>query len=445
MDKTERQIVEEIDKRQDELIDYLSKLISFPSENEGIPNTGKETEIQDFLYEDFLKSDFDQVEKIAAEDQEHRPNVIGVLKGKGANTHSLMFNAHADVVPVKEVEKNKWDNDAYTATLKDGKVFGRGASDCKGGLAATIFAAKILKELKVDLESDLYVLSSVGEESQEGETIGAALTIDRGYKPSFAVIAEPSNTELHIESAGNFLFELKIKGKEAHTAARNQILFPQRFGIPSGNEVGVDAVAKAVPFIELMQRVEIENCHKWKTQTMNSGGYPIPLDNQGLGFFTITASKIEGGQYIGAVCGYVNIVFVVWYPNWVKEEDVAMDLKKKIMLLSETDEWLKANPPEFIYPTIQHWGPFKTDIAHAGVRLLGESLKEVQQDEPIYSSFRAVCDGTFLQHRGVTPVVFGPGGLNMSVHGPNEFVPVDELIRCAKTYALFAYRYCNKK
>ncbi len=443
MDKIEKQIIDEIDKRKDELIDYLGKLISFPSENEGIPNTGKETEIQDFLYEDFLKSNFDKVEKIAAEGQSHRPNVIGVLKG-GSDKNSLMLNAHADVVPVKEVEKGKWHSDAYKATVRDNKIFGRGASDCKGGLAATIFAAKILKELNIGLKNDLYVLSSVGEESQEGETIGAALAVERGYKPSFALIAEPSNCELHIESPGNFLFELKIKGKEAHTAARNQILFPQRFGMPSGDEVGVDAIAKAIPFIQMMQRIEIEYCHQWKTETMNSGGYPVPIDEQGLGFFTITPSKIEGGQYIGAVPGYVNIVFVVWYPNWKKEEDVAMDLKEKIMHLSQTDEWLKKNPPEFVYPTIQHWGPFKTDINHPGIRLLGESLQEIQQEQPIYSSFRAVCDGTFLQHRGVDPVVFGPGGLNMCVHGPNEFVPIDELIKCAKTYALFAYRYCNR-
>ncbi len=443
MDNIEKQIINEIDKRKDELIGYLGKLISFPSENEGVPGTGKETELQNYIYEDLLKSNFDKVEKIAASSDNQRPNIIGTLKGTN-NKSPLMFNAHADVVPVKEVESKKWNSEPYKATIKDGKIYGRGASDCKGGLSAMIIAAKILKDLKIDLKNDLYVLSSVGEESQEGGTIGTALAIDRGYKPDFAIIGEPSNCELHTESSGNFLFELKIKGKEAHCAARNQVLFPQRYGIPSGYEIGVDALDKAIGFIQLMQNIERENCHKWKTKTTNSGGYPIPMDNQGLGFFTITPAKIEGGQYIGAICGYVNIIFNVWYPNWLKEEDVAMSIKEKIMHLAATDDWLSANPPEFIFPTIQHWRPFKTSTDHPGVKLVEEALRDVQQKQPIYSSFRAVCDATFLQERGISSVVLGPGGLNMSVHGPNEFVPIDELLICAKAYAIFAYRWCNK-
>ena len=189
MDNIEKQIINEIDKRKDELIDYLGKLISFPSENEGVPGTGKETELQNYIYEDFLKSNFDKVGKIAASNDNQRPN---------------------------------------------------------------------------------------------------------------------------------------------------------------------------------------------------------------------------------------------------------------IMHLAATDDWLSANPPEFIFPTIQHWGPFKTSIDHPGVKLIEEALRDVQQKQPIYSSFRAVCDATFLQQRGISSVVLGPGGLNMSVHGPNEFVPIDELLRCAKTYAVFAYRWCNK-
>ncbi len=442
MKEIEKQIIDQVEERKNELLEYLGNLVSFPSENEGVPDTGRETELQNFIYDDMLKSGFSRVEKISAKNDGHRPNVLGVIEGSSSKS-PLMLNAHADVVPVKDIELKKWKSDPYKATVRDGKVYGRGTSDCKGGLASMVLAAKILKDLKVNLKNDLYVMSAVGEESQEGQTIGTALALERGYKPAFAVIGEPSNCEIHIESSGNFLFELKILGKEAHCAARNQVLFPQRFGIPSGYEIGVDAIDKEIAFIMLMQKIEWENSHKWKTATTNSGGYPIPMDNQGLGFFTITPAQITGGQYIGAVSGYANIIFNVWYPNWLKEEDVAMSIKEKIMHLAATDEWLSANPPEFIYPTIQHWRPFKTPMEHPGVRLIEETYKDVLNQQPIYSSFRAVCDGTFLQEKGVSSIVFGPGGLNMSIHGPNEFVPIEELIKCAKTYAVFAYRWCN--
>lgn len=438
----ETRIASEIDQRKEELIDYLKKLISFPSVNEGVPGTGKETEVQDFIYEDMLQSGFNKVEKISADKSGDRPNIIGTLKGK-TKGNSLMLNAHADVVPVEKEERKKWLTDPYKAVIREGMLYGRGSSDCKGGLAAAIFAAKVLKDLKVGLDSDLHILSSVGEESQEGETIGASLVVDRGYKPKFAVIAEPSNCEIHVESPGVFFFELKIRGKEAHPSARNQILFPQRYGLPSGSEVGVDAIAKAIPFLRLMQNIETQNCHKWKAKTLSGGGYPIPSDKQGLGFFTITPTKMEAGEYIGAVCGNVSIIFVVWYPNWLKEEEVANEIKDKIMHLAQTDDWLIKNPPEFIYPTIQHWRPFKNSVENAEVKLLGRTLEDIQQKPAIFSAFRAVCDGTFLEDRGVPSVVFGPGGLDMSVHGPNEFVKIEELITCAKTYAVFAYRFCN--
>ena len=113
------------------------------------------------------------------------------------------------------------------------------------------------------------------------------------------------------------------------------------------------------------------------------------------------------------------------------------------MSLSDTDDWLRENPPEFIYPTLQHWKPFRTPLDHPGVRRFGKSLSDVQQKDPIYSAFRAVCDGTFLQGRGIPSIVFGPGGMEMGAHGPNEYVPVDDLVMCTKTYALFAYRWCT--
>jgi acetylornithine deacetylase len=440
----ENAILGMVEENKGELIDLLKKLISFPSENEGIPGTGKETELQRFIHQRLREYRFDRVEDIAPEDSPERPNVVGTLEGTNSE-RALMLNAHADVVPVKEEERKKWSTNPYEPVESDGKVFGRGATDTKGGLAAILFAANVLKELDVELLHDLYVVSSVGEESQEGETIGTALVADRGYKASFAVIAEPSNCEIHVESPGVFFFELKVKGKEAHSCVRNQVLFPQRYGLPSGSAVGVDAIEKLISFIQLFQKIEVENNHKWKSPTLSGGGYPTAMDRQGLGFFTLTPSLVKGGEYLGAVAGYASITYIVWYPNWMREIDVAADIKRRVMSLSETDDWLRENPPEFIYPTLQHWKPFRTPLDHAGVQRFGKALSDVQHKDPIYSAFRAVCDGTFLQDRGVPSIVFGPGGMEMGAHGPNEYVPVDELIACAKTYALFAYRWCTNK
>jgi len=140
MDDIEMKIINEIDKRKNELLDYLKKLISFPSENEGIPGTGKETELQNYIYKDLMEAGFDRVDKVSCNNSGNRPNVIATLKGIETK-NSLMLNAHSDVVPVKKEEAKKWLTSPYKAVVRDGVIYGRGASDCKGGLASVIFSA----------------------------------------------------------------------------------------------------------------------------------------------------------------------------------------------------------------------------------------------------------------------------------------------------------------
>ena len=177
-----------------------------------------------------------------------------------------------------------------------------------------------------------------GEESSEGKTIGAASTVERGYKAPFAIIGEPSNSELHIESPGLFLFELTVLGKGAHTASRNLVIFPQRYGIPNGTEVGVDAITRMKLFQELFERLETQWNQRWRDELNNSGGYPLPVDRQGIGHFTINPSLIQGGTYLGAVPGYCKFTGNVWYPGWITQEEVIAELDRNIKAIASTDD-----------------------------------------------------------------------------------------------------------
>lgn len=257
MTSTKEKVIRDIDEKKEEIIDFLCQFIGFKSINPGIPGKGEEFEAQNWVRDQFEKFGFDKVDYWAVDPEKRRPNVVGIVKGKGKGK-SLIFNGHCDVVPVTEKELKRWTVDPWRATTKKGFVYGRGASDVKGGLTSMIWATKALIDSGISLKGDLYIESVVGEESQEGETIGTKATVDRGYRAPFAVVCEPTNCEIHVKSPGVFFFELIIPGKEAHTSARNQVIFPQRYGIPCGKEVGVDAIAKAVPFIELFQKLETQ-------------------------------------------------------------------------------------------------------------------------------------------------------------------------------------------
>ena len=441
MNSIKEKVIRYLSDKEEEIANFLSKFITFKSVSPGIPGQGKELEAQKWLRDQFEKFGFNEVDFWASDPEKKRPNVVATIKGKN-NGRSLILNGHCDVVPVTDQELKKWTVDPWQGVIKDGFVWGRGASDMKNGLTAMTWAAKALLDNGIPLKGNLYIESVVGEESQEGETIGAKATVDRGYKAPFAVVCEPTNCDIRVKSSGLFYFELVIQGKEAHTSARNLVIFPQRHGIPCGKEVGVDAIAKAIPFIEFFQRLETQLNQKWRDRILGGGGYPHPGDKQGIGIFTINPSFIEGGTYLGSIPGYCKITYCVWYPDWLTDEEVWQEFKEHVDALASTDDWLRENPPKFNVPVLQRWKPMKAvSVDHPGVKILSKSYGEISGKEVIISGVKAVTDATFLSQEGIPTVVFGPGGLG--VHGPDERASIDQIIQCAKVYAIMAMDWCG--
>lgn len=446
MSSQKEKVIQYIDRNTKNIVGFLCEFISKKSINRGTPCTGEELEAQDWLKEQFQSIGFDQVDYWFPDPQQRRPNVVGVIKGKGSERgRSLLLQGHVDVVPVPESELEQWHSNPWEGSVRDNEVFGRGASDTKGGNTAMIWAAKALIDCGIKLKGDLLVESVIGEESQEGETIGSADTIKRGHRADFAVVSEPTNCEIHTESPGVFLFELCVPGKSAHTATRNQVIFPQRYGIAAGPEVGVDAIARMKLFLDLFERLEVQWNHRWRSRVLGGGGYPLPMDKQGVGLFTINPSFIEGGTYLGSVPGFCKLTANVWYPSWMKVDDIIAELRDRVHSLAQTDDWLRENPPLLRAPVLQSWRPFKVEVDAEGVKTIASSYEEATGAKAIHSGFRATCDATWLNENGIPAVALGPGGLESGVHGANEHVPVDELIRCAKVYAITAINWCGVK
>ncbi|MBN2322120.1 MAG: ArgE/DapE family deacylase [Spirochaetes bacterium] len=434
-------VLEYIDSHKDDIVDFLCDFISQKSINLGTPGTGEEGDAQKWVADRFGGMGFSRVDRWLPDENQDRPNVVGVIEGRG-NGKALILQGHCDVVPVLDDERELWTYDPWKGTVKDGKLYGRGASDTKGGNTAMFWAAKSIIDCGIGLSGDLVVESVIGEESQEGETIGAAATVQRGYRAPFAIVSEPTNCEVHIESTGVFMFELTVPGKSTHFAARNQVLYPQRHGIDHGPSVGADAIAKATLFIDLFSRLEVQWNQRWQSPTLGGGGRPLAVDKEGVGLFNINISFINGGGYIASVPGACTLSGLVSYPSWVQAEDVICEMKKKILAVSGTDDWLLENPPVFRAPVVL-WKPYRLPGEHEGVRVVSKAYQEVTNKTAIISGFRGSCDATFLNDLGVPAVTFGPGSLGFGVHGPNEYVPVEEVIRCAKVYAVTALTWCG--
>lgn len=442
MTSVESRVLEYLDANRESIAKFLQDYVSIPSVNTGIPGGGREYEAQVWLKEQLDGMGFDKVDMWSVDPEAKRPIVVATVKGD-ARGRNLIVNGHVDVVPVGEEERKKWNTDPFKGTRVGDRIYGRGTTDMKGGITAAIWAARAVIESGVRLHGDFYVEAVPGEESNEGGTIGTNATVDRGYTADFAIVAEPSMGEIHVCGPGVFLFELTVIGKEAHTGARNQVVFPQPYGIPCGMEVGVDAIEKARIFMDFFARLEVQWNQRWRHKLLGGGRY-VSKDSQGVGFFTLNPSFIQGGTYVGAVPGFCKLTYNVWYPSNVDPEEIWEEIKRHVEAISSTDDWLRHNPPQVAVPVIQDWRPFETPLEHPGTRLLGHVYSEVTSKKPIYSGFRAVCDATYLNKRGIPSVVFGPGDISTRAHKANEYVDLDEVIECAKVYASMAVKWCGE-
>lgn len=144
----------EIDRRSQEIIDFAAEFIRQPSINPDLePNPAAERPAQEWLAAELRKDGYDSVDMWEAE--ERRPNVVAVRKGAGGG-RSLTWSSHTDVVPVTPEQAAEWSGAGpFSGEVRDGKLWGRGASDMKGACAAYVMAARILNDMGIRLQGDL--------------------------------------------------------------------------------------------------------------------------------------------------------------------------------------------------------------------------------------------------------------------------------------------------
>ncbi len=140
-------------------------------------------------------------------------HVQATLAGTGSG-RKLLLNGHLDVVPVGDV--HAWRTDPWTGTVADGRVYGRGSCDMKGGVACIIHAAGAIARSGVQLHGSLAVQTVIGEEDGGLGAFAAAL---QGPRADGAIIAEPTRLQPVLAQAGALTFRLRVNGRAAHGAA----------------------------------------------------------------------------------------------------------------------------------------------------------------------------------------------------------------------------------
>ncbi|MBD7894800.1 ArgE/DapE family deacylase [Limosilactobacillus sp. Sa3CUN2] len=258
-------------------IEILSKLISIKSEN------SNEAEVADYIESLFKPY---QGQNIKIDRIQYAPGRDNLVVTIGEGNKLLGFSGHEDVVSAGDI--SQWSSDPYSAKIKDGKLYGRGASDMKSGLAALIIAMLDMLESH-EVPGKIRLLCTVGEETGE---YGAAQLVKKGYADGLSglIIAEPGNnmTEIGYTSKGVIDYVVTSIGKQAHSSQ------PQN---------GINAIDHLVDFANQVKPI------------MDSFDKVNPV----LGKLTHVQSVFQGGSQINSVPARAiikgNIRTIPEYPN----------------------------------------------------------------------------------------------------------------------------------
>ncbi len=379
--------------KKKDLIDLTSRLIQIPTENP----PGNEKKAFLFLKPILSKMGFRVRPCISPKG---RWNLIA-QKRWGRGGRSLIFNGHLDVVPAGD--PSKWEHPPFGGKLSQGRVYGRGASDMKGGVASFLHAVSMLERSGLSLNRGSLILHLVSDEESHGHQ-GMGFLAQKGrIKGDAVIVGEPTNLDLVIAQKGALWLRITSYGKSAHGSRPQQ---------------GINAIEMMMPLIERLNSIPPLKEH--------------PL----LGKPTINIGTIQGGTKINVVPDRCEIEVDRRLLPDEKKDEVLKEIKEAI-------ESVKAQNPlsQFEIEEIDYAEPSEIGPEEEIVRMGFEACSEVRGESPKVRGFSGFTDGRFYVNQFRIPtLIFGPGETDQS-HTTNESVGVDHLIQAARIYARIILKF----
>jgi succinyl-diaminopimelate desuccinylase len=334
-----------------------------------------------------------------------RPNVVAVVEGGGGPGRTLAFEGHTDVVT--EGDPDRWSVDPYGGEIRDGRLYGRGAADMKSGVAAMLHGVRAL-QLAGPFPGRVLVCALVDEEGlMLGAKHFAATDLARGVDG--AIICEPEEGEICTSAKGALRLRVDLTGAMAHGAmpqhGRNPL--PALGRLLAGLAEEQSRLQEQHPSHEHLGPVFV-------TPTVVSAGSAEQMNViPARATLRVDVRTIPGVDHTALVQRVSELAVGAGAPDGVSATVVVIDDRPCVEVAADH--------------------PLVTALADAHQAVLGEPAR--------YGGVPGATDGTILtRDAGIPTVVYGPGG-KWIAHQADEFVEVDDIVRCARVYAEAADRF----
>lgn len=419
-----------VNTHTEELIQLVETLIRFPSVNRA--PEGDEAEAQKFI-EDMLrgmKLDVDvflptDVPELATHpalwegrDYTNRPNVVGTLKGENAGAgKSLLFSSHVDVVAPSRGGRF----DSFTPVREDGKLYGRGSNDMKGGLAATIMAVKCLQELGVRLNGDVIVESVVDEE--QGGSNGTLAARLRGHNADACIVPEPNAMMVSPAHKGGRIWDITLKGSP---------------GMPFGSDTLINPIFGMSRLVTALEDwADIRNRVTATPPLFQAApGLPVLVTK-------VIAGEFEPGAGDAVPASAMMEIWVEEYPGTSEAEHYARLIDYLQTIAKQHPSIAKC---EMTITPITRFLPGseipESGAKHEIVQTVSRAFAETMGQPAEIRGAPFACDVfVFNQIANIPCVILGPHGGN--AHSYDEWVIMDDLVALTKIFARTAVEWCG--
>lgn len=402
-------------------VDWLAKLVGFPSIR------GREAPCQDWLAREFGTRGWSVDRYTLAEvTLDHLPGyspvtdtdyadavqVVAALRAPVQQGRSLILQGHVDVVPTGP--QAMWSSPPFAATVRDGRMYGRGSYDMKGGVSAIVFALDALRRLGKAPAADVYV-QTVTEEECTGN--GALSTLARGYRADACLIPEPTREAVLRGTLGVMWFRLRIQGRPVHV---------------SESERGTNAILSAYGLIRAIQDFVKELNERVKSHPWFSR-LPAPIK--------FNPGKIRGGDWASSTPSWCEVDCRIAVMPGTPLPAFRAELSEVVATAAQQDPFLMESPPELI------WNGFQADdyVLEPGSdfeAVLRDAHRIIHDTEAEETLLPAVTDGRFYgRYHGIPSLSYGPDGAG--AHGFDEFVDLESLKRSTAAIAHFIAGWCK--
>ena len=381
---------------------FLADLIRTPS------FSGKEKDVIEIIKNKMLREGFDEVRI------DGLGNVIGRI---GNGPRVIAFDAHIDTVYAGEM--SLWDFDPFTPKIEDGKVWGRGTVDQKGGMASMVYAGKIIKELGLNDKFTVLFTGTVMEEDCDG-LCWQYLIREEKLNPELVVITEPTNMNIYRGHRGRMEILVSVKGFSCHGSA------PER---------GDNAIYK-------ISRISLE-IEKLNERLLND-------DFLGKGTVCVTQVFFSSPSQC-AVPDAASIQLDRRLTYGETKESAVKEVKEAAILAGYTDavvEVLKYEEKAYTgitYSTEKYFPTWKTPEDSVYVKDSAEVYEKLFNKKPLIDKWTFSTNAVAIAGMHNIPCIgLGPGN-EIYAHTPNEACPVEHLSCAAAFYAGLVYKLNNEK